>query len=157
MTPAPQADALLPRPSGPAATPQPIVVQDPRVIVNRDGSATISAELTNDSRTEVALMDVLVQRDGEPVPVSATPMWLPVLPDYPSRVGDASDAGGFVIPAGVAVGSTLTLRFVFDSGVCLTEEVDVVARSAQHSAVYPKNGTPLGPATTTQAVPDACR
>ncbi|MET0930946.1 MAG: hypothetical protein ABWX74_15610 [Aeromicrobium sp.] len=127
--------------------PGSVAVMDPVVVVNRDGSATISAELTNSTDTEVALMDVRVGRGGDVMAVSRTPMWLPVLPGQPARVGDASDAGGFVIPAGAVPGTNLTLQFLFDSGACLTEQADVVVRTAQHRSVYPKDGTRLGPAT----------
>jgi hypothetical protein len=127
--------------------PGSVAVEDPLVVVNDDGSATISAVLTNSTDSEVAVMDVRVERGGDVLAVSRTAMWLPVLPGRPARVGDASDAGGFVIPAGAVPGTDLALRFLFDSGACLTEQADVVVRTAQHRSVYPKDGTRLGPAT----------
>jgi len=148
----------LPAAAAPAPPVEPAVAQAASievgavsVIVNRDGSATIGAEITNGTDAEAALADVRVEKGDRALPVSATPFWLPLLPGSSARVGDASDAGGFVVPQGVDVGDALTLRFLLDTGTCLDVETDAVARSSEHSLVYPKDGTRLGPATVRPA------
>ena len=152
-TPTEWADTRLVDPARPTPAPAPapapveaagsITVRHPLLVVNSDGSGTISAELRTSSRTETALMDVEVEQAGETLPVSSTVMWLPVIPGYPAIVGAASDAGRFVVPVAPPVGSTVTLIFVLDDGTRLTEETKVVARSSEHSLIYPKNGTQL--------------
>jgi hypothetical protein len=140
--PAPQ--AAVPTPA-PGEAPGSITVRHPLVVVNSDGSGTISAEVRNTTATEAALMDVEVEQAGESLPVSSTVMWLPVIPGYPAIVGAASDAGGFALDAAPPAGTTVSLTFVLDDGTRLTEKAPVVARSSEHSLIYPKNGTQLAP------------
>lgn len=127
-------------PEGPPRAVVPVRVDDPLLVVNDDGSATVSAALMNPNDDEVALVDVRVEIDGRPVPVSSTIMWLPLQPGTSSQVGAASDAGGFMVPSGVLAGAEARLTFRFDSGPCVHVVAPAVARSGEHSLIYPTSG-----------------
>lgn len=126
---------------------QNVRVSDALLVVNDDGSATVSARLDNTTDADVSLMSVRVESHGRSMPIASTQMWLPVLRGYPARVGDASDAGGFVVPAGLEPGDRARVQFHFDDGTCLGSSVSVVRRNAEHDAIFPTDGHRLGPAT----------
>jgi hypothetical protein len=128
----------------------PIRVEHPLLVVNRDGSATVGAQLQNPGGAEVSLMGVTVSVDGRRVPVNSTEMWLPVPPDDPATVGAASDAGGFVVPEGIDETSAATLEFWFDDGTCVPADVQAVSRGGDHRQVYPKSRRSIGPETTSE-------
>jgi hypothetical protein len=117
-----------------------------RLVVNDDGSATVSATLRNPTGTGRTLVGVRVECDERPLPVASTDMLLPVMSRSSARVGDASDAGGFVVPVGVAVDDPATVRFSFDDGSSSTRTAEVVHRSVEHDEIFPDNGAQLGPA-----------
>ena len=62
------------------------------------------------------------------------------------RVGDASDAGGFVVPHGVRLGVAATVRFELDHDRSFTVPAIVVRRTSAHDLIFPVDGTQLGPA-----------
>ena len=134
-----------------------VLVVDPLMVVNVDGSASLSATLHNTQDVEVALTAVQVQSEGSELGVASTAMWLPVLPSIPARAGDASDAGGFVVPRGVVAGRNVQVRFVFDDHSCLTVQVEATRRTSQHGGVFPTNGRQLGSTrTATGSSPSDC-
>ncbi len=126
----------------------PLRVIDPALVVNTDGSAVVGARVENPRDVEVSLMGVTVSVDGRRVPVNSTHMWLPLPADDVGWVGAASDAGGFVVPAGIDVATPASLEFWFDDGSCVASDVNAVARGDEHRLVYPKRGRTIGPETT---------
>lgn len=146
-TPA-SAPAAAPSPVAARADETPLRVIDPALVVNTDGSAVVGARVENPRDVEVSLMGVTVSVDARRVPVNSTHMWLPLPADDVGWVGAASDAGGFVVPAGIDVATPATLQFWFDDGSCVATDVTAVARSDAHRLVYPKRGRTIGPETT---------
>lgn len=126
---------------------QNVRVSDALLVINDDGSATVSARLDNATDADVSLMSVRVESHGQSLPIASTQMWLPVLRGYPARVGDASDAGGFVVPTGLEPGDRARVQFHLDDGTCVGTSVSVVRRNAEHDAIFPTDGHRLGPAT----------
>jgi hypothetical protein len=120
-------------------------VVDPSLVVNKDGSTALGAVVENGTDADVALMGVAVWVDRQPVPVNATQWWLPVLAGDRSQVGAASDAGGFVMPSGIAEGAVAEVAFRFDDGTCVLTEVAAVARTSKHRMIYPKSNRTIGP------------
>lgn len=121
-------------------------VRSVRLVVNDDGSATVSATLRNPTDTGRTLVGVRVDCGDRPLPVASTIMLLLVMSRSSARVGDASDAGGYVVPVGVAMDDPVTVRFAFDDGTSSTRSAEVVRRSGEHDQVFPDNGAQLGPA-----------
>lgn len=123
------------------------------MIVNDDGSATLSATFEGGGKP-IALKSVHVESDAGELDVASTQMWLPILPGTESRAGDASDAGGFVVPAGLAPGQTVQVQFQFDNDSCLAIAAQAVRRNPTHDEVFPTNGQQLGPGKRTAADPE---
>lgn len=123
-------------------------VLDALLVVNKDGSAAVGADLSNVGDAEVSLMGVMVSVEGRPLAVNATEMWLPVPVGQPAVVGAASDAGGFVVPDGITDASHAELEFRFDDGTCILAGVTAVARTREHRSIHPKSGRAIGPETT---------
>lgn len=146
-------------PDSPPRAPVPVRVDEPLLVVNQDGSAVVSAALENPNDVEVALVDVRVEIDGQALPISSTIMWLPLPPSTSSQVGAASDAGGFMVPSGVLAGSAARLTFRFDDGTCVDAMAPAVARSGEHSLIYPTSGRLLSPDAPAVPATDAgsCR
>jgi len=122
-----------------------VVVRDPLLVVNKDGSATVGADLQNVKGFDVSLTGVVVWVDRHRVPVNATEMWLPVLAGDQSQVGAASDAGGFVLPSGINDATRADLEFRFDDGTCVVADVTAVARTNKHRLIYPNSNRSIGP------------
>jgi hypothetical protein len=122
-------------------------VVDPVLVVNRDGSTAVGGFVENGTDADVALMSVAVWVDRQPVRVDSTEMWLPALAGGRSQVGAASDAGGFVVPAGIDAGARAEMAFQFDDGTCVLHRVKAVARTDAHRGIYPRSNRPIGPVT----------
>ncbi|MFC5678388.1 hypothetical protein [Aeromicrobium endophyticum] len=149
-----QGPTAIARPAGGDAQPAVDVedagavrVVDPMLVVNKDGSAAVGAFADNSTSSDVTLMGVAVWVDRQPVRVSSTEMWLPVLAGDRSQVGAASDAGGFVLPSGIVPGASAEIAFRFDDGTCVLADVAAVARSDEHDGIYPTSNRPIGPVT----------
>ena len=141
-----------------APTPVPddesgVTVSDVVMIVNDDGSATLSATFEGEGRP-IALKSVHIESGAGELVVASTRMWLPILPGKTSRAGDASDAGGFVVPGGLAPGQTVQVQLQFDNDACLAMEAQTVRRNPTHDEVFPTNGQQLGPGKRTVADPE---
>lgn len=120
-------------------------VVDPVLVVNQDGSAAVGAVAENGTSSDVALMGVAVWVDRRAVRVTSTQMWLPVPAGDRSQVGAASDAGGFVLPSGIAPGASAEIAFRFDDGTCVLADVTAEARADEHRDVYPTSNRRIGP------------
>lgn len=131
-------NAHVPVPSG-------VSVTRPVLVLNSDGSATLSASLATTDK-EVALAGVQVAHQGVAQEISSTQMWLPVIPGVGATVGAASDAGGFIVPSGLTTGDIADVHFIFDDRTCVNVEAEVVQRTARHREVFPKRGSRLDPA-----------
>lgn len=127
-----------------------VVVRDPVLVVNADGSTAVGAYLRNTGDAEVSLMGIAVTADRHRLAVNETPWWLPVPAGKQTQVGAASDAGGFLIPTGLTHGSLASIEFRFDDGTCVLTDVTAASRSKLHRWVYPKTGRTIGPVTTDQ-------
>jgi hypothetical protein len=141
----------LPVPAESPAVPQSAAVSAPtahavELVVNSDGSATLSAELQNPTRVDRFLLGVVVESDQRQLAVASTIMKLALPLGAAGRVGDASDAGGFVIPDGITVGHSATVHFRFDDGTSFIALTTAVRRTGAHAQVFPTNGSQLGPA-----------
>ena len=128
-------------------------VRDPLLVVNKDGSAAVGADLQNMKDVDVSLMGVVVWVDRHRVPVNSTEMWLPVPAGDRSQVGAASDAGGFVVPSGIVAATRADVEFRFDDGTCVLADVTAVARTKDHRLVYPKSNRTIGPLTSDEPPP----
>ena len=122
-----------------------VSVSHPELVLNNDGSATLSASLATTGK-EAALEGVQIVYRGSAQEVSSTEMWLPVIPGVDATVGAASDAGGFTVASGLKAGDVADVYFVFDDRTCVNVEAEVVQRTALHGSVFPKWGSQLGPA-----------
>jgi len=118
------------------------------MVANADGSATLSATFTG-GRESTALQGVSISTTAGELDVASTQMWLPVLPGKVSRAGDASDAGGFVVPQGLAPGQVVRVQFQFDDGTCAALEAETVLRTKAYDEVFPTDGRKLGPGKPT--------
>lgn len=134
-----------------APSTQSMTVTNSELVMNEDGSATLSAVLTSRA-SAVALVGVQVTHDSRTVEVISTNLWLPVPPGIEAIVGAASDAGGFNVPAGLAIGDVVDVDFVFDNGSCTRVSTRVVLRAARHYDVYPTHRSQL---LTTADIPEA--
>lgn len=136
--------------------PPSVSVSHPELVLNSDGSATLSASLATTGK-EVALVSVQIVHRGSAQEVSSTDMWLPVTPGVEATVGAASDAGGFTVPSGLKAGDVADVYFVFDDRTCVSVEAEVVQRTARHGSVFPKRGSQLGPALrSTDSLTSTC-
>lgn len=145
--------AVLPQESVVGATRSPsadtsvaavsVDVSHVQLVVNDDGSATLSAHLENAGKADVSLVGVRVESDGEVLPVASTLMHLPIPPEFGAWAGDASDAGGFVVPEGIRLGASSTVRFEFSDGTFVTESAKVVRRTSEHDMIFPLDSSPL--------------
>lgn len=121
-----------------------VSVTRPELVVNSDGSATLSAALTATSGEEVALLGVQILYQGSVQEVSSTSMDLPVVPGADATVGAASDAGGFSVPSGLTAGDVASVQFVFSDQTCVSVNANVVQRADRHQLVFPKRAASLG-------------
>lgn len=125
------------------SAPPGVSVTRPVLVLNGDGSATLSASLATSGK-EVALVGVQIVYLGSAQEVSSTDMWLPVIPGVGATVGAASEAGGFTVPNGLKAGDVADVHFVFDDRTCVSVKAEVVQRAARHGWVFPKSGSQLG-------------
>lgn len=140
----------------PAPTPEPVRVTSPSLVVNKDGSAAVTADLDNVQDSETSLVGVTVLSGNEALDVLTTQMTMPLPPNTEQRMGYATDAGGFVVPRGVSVPGTYRLVFSFDNGTCTVVPTDAVSRSAEHRAIYPTTRGFAGAVPSAQASPQGC-
>lgn len=140
----------------PSGVRSPVAVSDVVMVMNDDGSATLSATFAGLGDV-VALKSVHIESDAGALEVASTQMWLPILPGTKSRAGDASDAGGFVVPSGLAPDQIIHLQFQFDNDTCLTINAQTVRRNPTHDEVFPTNGKQLGPGKQTTANAECSR
>lgn len=127
------------------SAPPGVSVTRPVLVLNSDGSATLSATLATSGKN-VALMGVRIVYLGSAQENSSTGKWLPVIPGVGATVGAASDAGGFTVPNGLKAGDVADVHFVFDDQTCVSVEAEIVQRATRYGSVYPKSGSQLGPA-----------
>lgn len=126
-------------------------ISDVVMVVNDDGSATLSATFRG-GREPMALKSVHIESDAGGLPIASTLMWLPIFPGTESRAGDASDAGGFVVPRGLTPGQTVRVQFQFDNDTCASTDAQTVRRSSAHDEVFPNTGDQLGPGRATSSM-----
>jgi hypothetical protein len=119
------------------------------LVVNDDGSATVAAYLENVSDDQVVLLGMTVTSGADELPVTTTEMLLPIPPGDEVHVGDATDAGGFVVPAGVEAGVTHRIVLGFDDGTCAAVETEAVERGPEHRGVHPVVGEIRGGVAST--------
>jgi hypothetical protein len=125
-----------------------LVISDVVLVANSDGSATLSATFVG-GHEPMALKAVSLSTVSGDLAVASTAMWLPVLPGKESRAGDASDAGGFVVPRGLAPGQVVRVQLQFDNDTCAVLDAPTVRRTRAHDKVFPTNGQRLGPGRPT--------
>lgn len=114
------------------------------LVANDDGSATVSASLVNKTGTDTSLSAVTVKgSDGAPLPVRSTKILLPVPRGQLTRLGVASDAGGWVVTTGASAGRYVTMTMSFTSARSITINAPVVARSDTYDSVVGGSPTPL--------------
>jgi hypothetical protein len=144
VAPSPKTPQSTEEPVDPVATSEGgVSVSGVVMVVNDDGSATLSATFEG-GRDATALKAVHVSSDAGELEVASTTMWLPILPDQESRAGDASDAGGFVVPSGLVPGQVAHLQLQLENGTCLAIDAPTVRRDRTHDEVFPTNGRQLG-------------
>ncbi|KAA1399409.1 hypothetical protein [Aeromicrobium ginsengisoli] len=125
-----------------------LAISEVVMVANTDGSATLSATFTG-GREAMALKAVSISTKAGALDVASTQMWLPIIPGKVSRAGDASDAGGFVVPQGLAAGQVVRVQFQFDNGTCAALTARTVQRTKAHDEVFPTDGRKLGPGRPT--------
>lgn len=133
-------------------SPGGVDVSDVVMVLNDDGSAALSATFQGRG-AELALMSVHLESDAGALAVASTQMWLPIQPDMQTRAGDASDAGGFIVPTGLSEGEIVHVQFQFDDDTCLSIDAPTIRRNSTHDRVFPIDGDQLGPAAETAADP----
>jgi hypothetical protein len=119
------------------------------LVVNDDGSATVAAYLENVSDDQVVLLGMTVTSGADELPVTTTEMLLPIPSGDEVHVGDATDAGGFVVPAGVEAGATHRIVLGFDDGTCVAVETEAVERGSEHRGIHPVVGEIRGGVAST--------
>lgn len=142
----PDEAATLPESTGEFA------ISDVVMVANADGSATLSATFKGGGEP-LALKAVSISTKAGELDVASTQMWLPIVPGKVSRAGDASDAGGFVVPQGLAAGQVVRVQFQFDNGTCAVIDAETVLRTKAHDEVFPTDGRKLGPGKPTPFKP----
>lgn len=115
----------------------PLRVSKPLLVVNEDGSATVAIRLENPNASPVNLLGIGVASSDEHLAVMTTDMLMPLPPTVEMRVGDATDAGGFLVPQGVVAGGSYGLVLSFDDGTCVMAEAVAVERTGKHREIYP--------------------
>lgn len=120
------------------ASPVPARVTRPSLVVNKDGSAVVTAYVQNVQATETSLTGITVLSGDDPLKVLTTQMSMPLPPDTELGIGYATDAGGFVVPEGVSVGGSYRLVLGFDNGTCRVVVSEATGRTAEHRAIYPR-------------------
>ncbi|KRC63775.1 hypothetical protein ASE12_02730 [Aeromicrobium sp. Root236] len=129
-----------------------LVISGVVMVANTDGSATLSATFVG-GREPMALKAVSLSTESGDLAVASTAMWLPIVPGKESRAGDASDAGGFVVPRGLAPDQVVRVQLQFDNGTCAVLDAPTVRRTRAHDEVFPTNGQRLGPGKPTAFKP----
>lgn len=115
----------------------PVRVSAPLLVVNEDGSATVAARIENPNDSPLNLLGVGVSSTDENLTVMTTDMLMPLPAHVQMRVGDATDAGGFVVPQGVVAGGSYSLVFSVDNGTCVVAQAEAIERTGKHRGIYP--------------------
>lgn len=107
------------------------------LVANADKSATLSASIVNNTGSNQSLSSVTVTSlDGaKTLPVRSTKILLPLPKDAAATVGQASDAGGFVVMDGAKAGYYVKVTLNFTDAAPVTIDTPVVTRTADYDSV----------------------
>jgi len=107
------------------------------LVANDDKSATLSASIVNNSGSDQSLSSVTVDTldGGKSLPVKSTKILLPLPKGSSATVGQASDAGGFVVTEGAKPGYYVKVTLNFTNAAPVTVEAPVVARTPDYDFV----------------------
>ena len=111
-------------------------VMNTQLVANDDGSATLSASIVNNTKTEQKLESVTATTlSGEELPVTGAPETLKLLPDVGTIVGAVASPSGFWVSKGAEAGHYVRLTLTFDNAAPVTIEAPVVTRTAEYDSV----------------------
>ena len=107
------------------------------LVSNANKSATLSASVINNTGAQQALSSVTVTTlDGtKTLPVRSAKILLPLPQDAAAVLGQASDAGGFVVTNGAEAGYYVKVTLNFTDSAPVTIDAPVVARTADYNFV----------------------
>jgi hypothetical protein len=107
------------------------------LVANADKSATLSASIINNTGADQSLSSVTVDSlDGsKTLQVRSTKSLLPLPKDFAAPLGQASDAGGFVVTDGAKPGYYVKVTLNFTDAESVTIDAPVVARTADYDYV----------------------
>jgi hypothetical protein len=107
------------------------------LVANANKSATLSASIVNNSGSDQSLSSVTVDTldGGTSLPVKSTKILLPLPKGSSATLGQASDAGGFVITEGAKPGYYVKVTLNFTNAAPVTVEAPVVARTPDYDFV----------------------
>ncbi len=107
------------------------------LVENANQSATLSASVVNNTGSDQAISSVTVTTlDGATtLPVRSTKILLPLPKDGAAVLGQASDAGGFVVTHGAKPGYYVKVTINFTDAPAVTVEAPVVTRTAAYNYV----------------------
>jgi hypothetical protein len=107
------------------------------LVANDNKSATLSASIVNNTGSDQALTSVTIDSlDGnKSLPVRSTKILLPLPKGSAATLGQASDAGGFVVTQGANPGYYVKVTLNFTDAAPVTIEAPVVARTPDYDFV----------------------
>ncbi|MCW2800836.1 MAG: hypothetical protein JWQ70_2308 [Aeromicrobium sp.] len=107
------------------------------LVANDNKSATLSASIVNNTGSDQALTSVTIDSlDGnKSLPVRSTKILLPLPKGSAATLGQASDAGGFVVTQGAKPGYYVKVTLNFTDAAPVTIEAPVVARTPDYDFV----------------------
>jgi len=111
-------------------------VMNTQLVANDDGSATLSASIVNNTKTEQSLDSVSATTLGDDeLPVTGAEETVKLLPGVGTIVGAVASPSGFWITKGAEPGRYVRLTLTFDNAAPVTIEAPVVARTAEYDSV----------------------
>jgi hypothetical protein len=107
------------------------------LVANPNKSATLSASIVNNTDANQSLSSVTVTTlDGsKSLPVRSTKILLPLPKGTAATLGQASDAGGFVVTDGAKPGYYVKVTLSFTDAAPVTIEAPVVTRTADYDFI----------------------
>ena len=107
------------------------------LVANANNSATLSASIVNNTGSDQSLSSVTVDTlDGsKSLPVRSTKILLPLPKGSSATLGQASDAGGFVVTEGAKPGYYVKVTLNFTDAAPVTIEAPVVARTPDYDFI----------------------